>query len=83
MEYDEIRITTRREIIICEGKINRLEMIIAAMEKKYGLGSDEFFREFDPSCYSPDREVTYWHESCLALVRWKERLAAHQTNMTL
>ena len=83
MEYDEIRITTRREITICEAEINRLEKDIAALERKYGKGSDEFFRDHNVDLLPADKDISRWHESRLALVRWQERLAAHQQIMKL
>ena len=77
IEYDEIRITTRREINVCEEAIRRLEKQIGAMEEKHKTTSTDFFREFDPSSSPPKGELSRWHDSCCALERWKERLSAH------
>lgn len=77
IEYDEIRITTRREIAVCEGAIRKLEKIIGEMEEKYHRTSIDFLREYGQSTPSPHGEMTRWHDSCRALDRWKERLAAH------
>jgi hypothetical protein len=76
MGYDEIQITTRREINVCEGAIRKLEKVIMSMEKKYKTTSSDFLRDFDPH-NSPDDELKLWHDSCCALARWKERLSAH------
>lgn len=81
--YDEIKITTRREITICEEKISRLQEIIAALEKKYRRNSDDFFSKTGSSSEHPEKEISYWQESLQALARWKERLAAHQEIMKI
>lgn len=81
MTYDEIRITTRREINICEQAIKRLEKFVASMESRYGRKSDDFFQETDINAHANDRDIIRWHESVDALKRWKERLAAHEEIM--
>ena len=83
MKYDEIKITTRREINICEHAISKLEKIIASMERKYGKGSKDFFRELEGTPHPYDSDIVHWYESFSALTRWKERLAAHQEIMKL
>ena len=77
MEYDEIRITTRREIAICEQAITKLEKTLAGMEKKHGISSTEFLQKFDPSITQADGEMMEWYETCQALQRWRERLVEH------
>jgi len=77
MGYDEIRITTRREINVCEGAIRKLEKVIGAMEKKYNINSSDFLQDFDPCSSPPNDELTRWHDSCCALEQWKQRLSAH------
>ncbi len=77
MEYDEIRITTRREIVICEKAIKRLEKVVEGMEAKYTLSSSRFLRDFDPLTSPVNGEFIEWYDSCLALQRCKERLSAH------
>jgi hypothetical protein len=76
MEYDEIRISTRREIAICRGWIKKLETLIETMGKKYNTTSADFLTDLDPR-NPPDGQMTRWHDSCCTLKRWKERLSAH------
>lgn len=83
VEYDEIRITTRREISVCEGAIRKLETFIGLMEKKHGIDSADFLKNFDPVSDASDEELSLWHESCLGLERWKERLSAHRRIMAM
>jgi len=84
MEYDEIRITTRREIDICVGAIRQLEREIAAMGKKDSVRSIADRQEFEAAGDGPTKaEFTRWRDSCLALERWKERLQAHLQIMEL
>jgi hypothetical protein len=77
MIYDEIRITTCREIKVCEGAIKKLEKAIGVLERKYNKTSSDFLHDFDPYEYPPNGELTHWHDNCCALERWKERLSAH------
>lgn len=83
IEYDEIRITTRREINVCEGAIRELEKVIGSMEEKYKTASVDFLREFEPPASPPKGELTRWHDSCHALERWKERLSDHRQIMKI
>ncbi len=83
MEYDEIRITTRREIEICLRAIKKLEKLLIAMEKKHSITSIEFLQNFDPETAQSGEEKVRWYQSCIALQRWKERLAEHQWIMEL
>jgi hypothetical protein len=77
MEYDEIRITTRREINVCQGAIKKLEMTIGAMERKFNISSMDFLQNFEFYNNPPNSEKTRWYECCHALERWKERLSSH------
>jgi hypothetical protein len=83
VEYDEIRITTRREIAICEQAIKKLEIVIAAMEKKYQLSSAAFQKDFDPGAPELNNELKHWYESCAALEQWRARLAEHMRIMEM
>ena len=83
LEYDEIRITTRREINVCEVAIRDLEKVIGSMEEKYKKTSADFLREFEPSAGPSEGELTRWHDSCRALERWKERLSDHRQIMKM
>jgi hypothetical protein len=82
IEYDEIRITTRREIDICLAAIGKLEAYLAAMEEKFGTASDVFMQQMI-TADSIDPEKQHWYESCLALKRWQKRLAEHQQIMQM
>jgi hypothetical protein len=77
MGYDEIQITTRREINVCKGAIKKLEKSIADWEKKYNLSSIDLRRDYDLYTHPPNGDFIQWHDSCIALERWQERLAAH------
>jgi len=87
MEYDEIRITTRREINICRGAIKTLEATITSLEEKYRLTAPGSLEGISGTCMSSpivaDEDQRRWRESHLALERWKERLKAHQQIMEL
>jgi hypothetical protein len=81
MEYDEIRITTRREINVCEGAIGKLELLVSGFEKKYHMTSADFLRDANLTGTPASDDLTRWRDSFLALCRWKERLKAHREIM--
>jgi len=81
--YDEIRITTRREISICKGAILKLERIIRGFEKKYPLAGADFAREAGLTTSVDTGDLTLWRDSRLALDRWKTRLQEHLEIMKL
>lgn len=83
LEYDEIRITTRREIAICRQAIKKLETVLAGMEKKHRTASADFLKDFDPNITKATSEMIEWYESCCALQRWKERLVEHRRIMEM
>ena len=84
MQYDEIRITTRREIHICEAAIKKLEHRIAAMEAKYRRKIADLQREdFDTIDGATHGELKRWRDDCLALQRWNVRLDEHRRIMAL
>ncbi len=83
MEYDEIRITTRREIAICEQAIKKIKRELAAVEKKHGISNEVFLDSYSQQVVSPDSEMSRWYEMCSALERWKERLAEHRRIMLM
>jgi hypothetical protein len=83
MEYDEIRITTRREISVCKGAILKLEQIISGFEKKYQFASADFLEGAGQTARVEAGDMTPWRNSCLALDRWKDRLKEHLEIMKL
>lgn len=80
VHYDEIRITTRREIGICRAAIKKLEDLLGGLEKKYGVSGPE-----DPLLRGRmnAKDTLRWQDSRLALARWKGRLAEHLEMMKL
>lgn len=83
MEYDEIRITTRREIAVCKGAIQRLERVIAALERRYGKKTVDLLGELGDVGPPPEGDFRLWYDTSLALRRWDERLRAHQEILKL
>jgi hypothetical protein len=77
MEYDEIRITTRREIDVCRGVVQKLEKLIRGFEEKYGMTSTDFSRNAALYDTPAANDLIRWKDSLLSLCRWKERLCAH------
>lgn len=78
--YDEIRITTRREISICRTAIEKLEEILRGFEKQYGFAGPEDSTLRDRM---NAEDLDRWRDSRLALDRWKTRLKEHIEIMKL
>jgi hypothetical protein len=81
METDEIRITTSREIKICEAAIRKLEKAIVAMEKKYQTTTADFLRNPELKNIASRVDLVHWRECYHALEQWRERLSAHRQIM--
>ncbi len=83
LEYDEIRITTRREIDVCRSAIKKLEKYLAGMEEKYAMTSAQLMQQMAGDELTADQEMQRWYESCLALENWRRRLAGHRQIMLM
>jgi hypothetical protein len=77
LEYDEIRISTRREISICRDAIRELEKTINGFAEKYGSPGTELPGDTGLSAVIIPADLTRWRDCCLALDRWKSRLEEH------
>ncbi|WP_353684923.1 hypothetical protein V4D30_03770 [Thermodesulfovibrio sp. 3907-1M] len=69
VKYDEIFISTMREINICKDYINAYEKEIKKLEKKLGISSSQITQEM-----LKDKKIKKLYEKNLALQREKERL---------
>jgi hypothetical protein len=83
METDEIRITTSREIKVCEAAIRKLEKAIGAMEEKYHTTTAAFLRDQDLKDIQSRTDLVHWRDCCHALEQWRERLSAHRQIMNM
>jgi len=72
--YDELFISTKREIHVCEGAITRLRKTLDAMEGKYRMGTREFMGRFGRGELKEDADFLLWRESGEGLKNWEERL---------
>jgi len=72
--YDELFISTRREINVCEGAIRKLRRTLDDMEDKYRMGTQEFIGRFGRGELRESEDFLLWRESGEGLKRWEERL---------
>ena len=77
MEYDEIRISTRREISVCRDAIRKLEKTINGFTVQYGSQYADFTEDTDMSAGIDPEALSRWRDCRLALDRWKNRLDEH------
>ena len=72
--YDELFISTKREIGVCEGAIRRLRKTLDDMEGKYRMGTLEFVGKLGRGELKENEDFLLWRESCEGLKSWEERL---------
>jgi hypothetical protein len=72
--YDELYISTMREIHVCRMKIEKMTAMIKDMERKYNLKTAEFIERFDEGGMRDSEDYTAWHDSYEGLKNWEERL---------
>jgi hypothetical protein len=77
MEYDEIKITTRREVDVCRGAIRKLERKLKDFEDKYGAPLTDAAAGKDVDIPVDVHDLESWRDGFLALERWRERLEGH------
>jgi hypothetical protein len=72
--YDELAISTMREMDVCVRAIRKLETVIADMERKYHLKTPEFMERFNKGGMEDNTDFINWHASYESLKRWEGRL---------
>lgn len=72
--YDELFISTKREITICEKKIAGLRKDLGEMEKRYGMSTEEFIGRFTGGDMEDRRDFRDWREKYEGLAKWGKRL---------
>jgi len=74
MVYDELYISTMREMDVCASTIRKLEKVIGDMEKKYNLKTPEFVERFSKGGMEHNKDFVEWHASYEGLKHWEGRL---------
>ncbi len=74
VEYDELYISTMREVQVCRKNIKRLTALIREMEGKYNLTTAEFIGGSGETVKSDSRDYAVWHECREGLKNWERRL---------
>ena len=72
--YDELYISTMREMDVCAGAILKLERVIRDMERKYHLKTPEFMERFSKGGMEDNSDFVTWHASYVRLKHWEGRL---------
>lgn len=74
--YDEVWITTMREIEICRYSLKKYEGFLKKMEDKYRMPSEEFLKRYEGGILPENRDFKKWYDIHLArekcLIRKKE-----------
>jgi len=72
--YDELYISTMREMDVCAGAIRKLKRVIEDMETKYNLKTPEFVERFSKGGMKDNKDFMEWRGSYERLKHWEGRL---------
>ncbi len=64
--YDEVWITTMREIEICRYSIRKYEDFLERMEAKYGMKTEDFLKKYEGNALEANRDFKKWYDIYLA-----------------
>lgn len=76
--YDEVWITTGREIKICQDSIRAYEKELKTLESQYSIKPDELFEKLKNNHILESHEAR-WYSTYLALKREEQRLQELET----
>ncbi|MCL5024126.1 MAG: hypothetical protein M1497_12320 [Nitrospirae bacterium] len=77
LAYDELYISTMREIGVCRQTIRKLTKMLGRMERKYGMSTPEFLERFNAEDMRDHKDYAKWHEGCEGLKNCEKRLKEH------
>lgn len=66
MIYDEVWITTMREVEICRYSLKKYECFLKKMEDKYGMKTEDFLKRYKESELRANRDFKKWYDIYLA-----------------
>ncbi len=72
--YDELFISTMKEINVCKKAIRKLSRTLAGMETKYGLTTAEFIENFNDGRTVEEKDHVKWRDSFTGLKNWQQRI---------
>jgi len=72
--YDELYISTMREIQVCRKNIKKLTALIRDLERKYNLTTSEFIGSSGEAVKGNSKDYAAWRESYEGLKNWEGRL---------
>ena len=72
--YDELFISTKREIAVCEDAMKKVRKTLAHMESRYAMSTPAFIEKVKNNDMGGNADYELWYSSFLGLGRWEERL---------
>jgi len=72
--YDEVYISTMREIHVCRRNIKKLTALIRDMERKYNMTTQEFIGSTGGAVKGNSEDCAVWRESYEGVKNWERRL---------
>ncbi len=64
--YDEVWITTMREVNICRYSIKKYEKFLRKMEDKYGMKTEDFLKKYEGGLLHEQKDFKKWYDIYLA-----------------
>ena len=74
LPYDEIYISTRREIRVCEDAIRELTRKIEAFSARHSMSTQEALAEHEKCGLRCSADLAQWRECAAGVRNWEERL---------
>ncbi len=72
--YDELFISTMKEISVCKKAIKKLSKTLNDMELKHNMATAEFIVRLREGKMRDETDYAKWHDSFVGLNSWEERL---------
>ena len=73
--YDEVYISTMREIKVCESTTKKLKKNLDEMERRYSMKTEEFLRRFGQGSIESNKDFVFWHDAYESLLLEEKRMA--------
>lgn len=73
--YDEVYISTMREIKVCENTTKKLEKNLDEMERRYSMKTEEFLKRFGQGSIESNKDFVLWHGMYESLLLEEKRMA--------
>jgi hypothetical protein len=83
MRTDEYCISLSRELSVCKSSIKKIESIMASMENKYKIKTEDFIEEYKEGEMSGSGDYVLWRDKYAELKMWREMEIGYKDMLSL